>query len=180
MSLENVPLLTTAIVIRSNPGAPSSLTSLVKGAKYKCRLCTNLRSLPRPATGLHFTSESTFVNRLAILVREFSLAFAVDPVFSLESIAGQPAVNVWSTSEEELVLLNCSSMLSYGFSVLRDRMPRTCMSCEIGKEERPSPRANCCVSERQTDQHTLDHELAPRISMAHVKWRSTKQLHASY
>ena len=118
MSLDDVPLLTTAIVIRSNPGAPSSLTAFVMGVKYKCRLCTNLRSLSRPATGLHFTWESTFVNRL-VLVREFSRAFAVDPVFSLESIAGQPAVNVWPTSEEQLVLLNCSSMLSCGFSVLR-------------------------------------------------------------
>ena len=179
MSLDDVPLLTTEIVIRCNPAAPSSLTAFVKGVKYKCRLCTNLRSLSRPATGLHFTWESTFVNR-QVLVREFSRAFAVDPVFSLESIAGQPAVNVWSTSEEELVLLNCSSMLSYGFSVLRDRLPRTCTSCEIGKEERPSPRANCCVSERQKDQHTLDHVLAPHISMAHVKWKSTKHLHASY
>ena len=112
MSLDDVPLLTTEIVIRSNPAAPSSLTAFGEGVKYKCRLCTNLRS------GLHFTWESTFVNR-QVLVREFSRAFAVDPVFSLESIAGQPAVNVWSTSEEELVLLNCSSMLSCGFSVLR-------------------------------------------------------------
>ena len=49
------------------------------------------------------------------------------------------------------------------------RLPRTCTNCEIGKEERPSPRANCCVSERQKDQHTLDHVLAPHISMPHVK-----------
>ena len=118
MSLDDVPLLTTEIVIRSNPAAPSSLKAFVMGVKYKCRLCTNLRSLSRPATGLHFTWESTFVHR-QVPVREFSLAFAVDPVFSLESIAGQPAVNVWSTSEEEPVLLNCSSMLSCGFSVLR-------------------------------------------------------------
>ena len=171
VSLDDVPLLTTAIVIRSNPAAPSSLTSLVKGVKYKCRLCTNLRSLPRPATGLHFTWESTFVNRL-VLVREFSRAFAVDPVFSLELIAGQPAVNVWPTSEEQLVLLNCSSMLSCSFSVLRVQIATNMHELR--------DRENCCVSERQKDQHTLDHVLAPRISMAHVKWRSTKQLHASY
>ena len=80
MSLDDVQLLTTEIVIRSNPAAPSSLTAFVMGVKYKCRLCTN-------PTGLHFTWESTFVHR-RVLVREFSLAFAVDPVFSLESIAG--------------------------------------------------------------------------------------------
>ena len=50
------------------------------------------------------------------------------------------------------------------------------MSCESGKEERPSPRANCCVSESQKDQHTLDHVLAPHISMAHVK---CKKYHAT-
>ena len=104
MSLDDVPLLTTEIVIRSNPAAPSSLTVFVKGVKYKCRLCTNFKSPSHLSTGLQFTWESTFVN-CQVLVRELSLAFAVDPVFSLKSIAGQPAVNVW--------------MLSCGFSVLR-------------------------------------------------------------
>ena len=87
------------------------------GVKYKCRLCTNLRSLSRPATGLHFTWESTFVHLRVLSGNLVWLLLLI--VFSLESIAGQPAVNVWSTSEEELVLVNCSSMLSCGFSVLR-------------------------------------------------------------